>query len=136
MNKLNSVMKQSKKQMTYDKHFSTTELCQLLGVSRQYIAKLVREGKIAVEQQDKGYRYKFRKQYIEKHFNKIAKKYNATSVEDAYLSLAYCSMCYVKFEYNRRHSADGFIYYGQNTRGDRFCNDCTKELPKAKEKTL
>ena len=81
-------------------------------------------------------RSKFRKQYIEKHFNKIAKKYNATSVEDAYLSLAYCSMCYVKFEYARSHSADGFIYYGQNARGDRFCNDCTKELPKAKEKIL
>ena len=56
MNKVNQVMKQSKKEMTYDKHFSTTELCQLLGVSMQYIAKLVREGKIAVEQQDKGYR--------------------------------------------------------------------------------
>jgi len=122
-------MKQSKKEMTYDKHFSTTELCQLLGVSRQYIAKLVREGKIAVEQQDKGYRYKFRKQYIEKYFSKIAKKYNATSVEDAYLSIAYCSMCYEKFEYNREH---GFIYHGQNPRGDRYCEDCTKEL-KTKE---
>ena len=129
MNRVNQVMKQSKKEMTYDKHFSTTELCQLLGVSRQYIAKLVREGKIAVEQQDKGYRYKFRKQYIEKYFNKIAKKYNATSVEDAYLSIAYCSMCYEKFEYNREH---GFIYHGQNPRGDRYCEDCTKEL-KTKE---
>ena len=129
MNRLNSVMKQSKKQMQYDKHFSTTELCQLLGVSRAYISKLVQQGKLAAEQEDKGYRYKFRKQYIEKHFNKVAKKYNATSVEDAYLSIAYCSMCYVKFEYDRKHDApDGFIYSGENKAGDRYCNDCTQEI--------
>jgi len=129
VNKIDQLMKQTKKKTRHEKHWSTKELCEMLGVSRAYISKLVMQGKIAAEQEGKGYRYKFRKSYIEKHFNKIAKMHNATTVEDAYLSIAYCSMCYEKFEYNREH---GFIYHGQNPRGDRYCEDCTKEL-KTKE---
>jgi len=133
--KIDLLMKQTKPKSKYDDVWTTKELSQILGFSRQYIWELIGKGKIATLPREENYPYLFDKKYIEKNFYKVARNNGTTSVAEYYYQIAFCYVCNDQFKSqgNKMLYREEGGWYGLDTLGNRYCKYCTDELLKAKE---
>ena len=127
--KIDLVMKQTKPKSKYDDVWTTKELSQILGFSRQYIWELIGKGKIAtLPREAENYPYLFDKKYIEKNFHKVARNNGTTSVAEYYYQIAFCYVCNDQFKSQGSKILAGIEggYYGVDKLGNRYCKHCTQ----------
>ena len=126
--KIDLLMKQTKKQSKYNDVWTTKELSQILGFSRQYIWELIGKGKIATLPREENYPYLYDKKYIEKNFHKVARNNGTTSVAEYYYQIAFCYVCNDQFKSQGSKILAGIEggYYGVDKLGNRYCKHCTQ----------
>ena len=130
--KVDTLMK-GRPKSKHDDVWTTTELTQILGFSRQYVWELIGRGKIAsMPREAEHFPYTFSKKYIEKNFQKVARNNGTTSVEEYYYQIAFCTVCNDKFKSQGSKILDREEggYYGMDKLGNRYCKYCTDELEK------
>ena len=121
---VNSLDKFKRKGTTHEDFYTTKELTELFGLNKYTIHKSVASGKLKAKQKGKHSNYKYYKNFIEKNYIPIAHRHNTTSVEEAYLKIAFCNNCQLKLTYNK--SKKTFVFYGNDENGYRYCKDCTE----------
>ena len=122
--KIDLLMKQTKKQSKYNDVWTTKELSQILGFSRQYIWELIGKGKIAtLPREAENYPYLF-----DKNFQKVARNNGTTSVAEYYYQIAFCYVCNDQFKSQGSKILAGIEggYYGVDKLGNRYCKHCTQ----------
>lgn len=113
------------KSTTHRDYFTTTELTHLFEVHKFTIHKWVASGKLkAKKNRRKHTNYKFYKNWIEQNFQGYAKQMGTHSVEAAYIKIAFCNSCDIKFTWDSIKKV--FNYEGTDDDNNRYCQPCTE----------
>ena len=113
------------KATTFEEDFTTTELTQLFKAHKYTIQKWVARGKLKAKKKRPHQNYKYPKNFIEKNYQGIARENNTHSVESAYIKLAFCNSCEIKFTWDSVKKV--FNYEGTDQNNFRYCQPCTEK---------